>query len=112
MGMFDTVRCRYPLPHHQDAVFQTKDLANLVLGEGGLRGTLDEYEITEDGRLMRHVHEREWREDADGGPLGGVMRSVNPDIVGSSSACVSTTDGFKRSRKWCRNLSRGREVSR
>lgn len=65
MGMFDRVRCRYPLPHHQDAEFQTKDLANLVRDEPWLGGFLDDYEITEDGRLTRHVHEREWREDPE-----------------------------------------------
>jgi len=33
MGTFDTVVCRYPLPHHQDAEFQTKDLAAVAAGE-------------------------------------------------------------------------------
>jgi hypothetical protein len=43
MGMFDHVECRYPLPENVPAgeLFQTKDLANLML----------EYMITEDGRL-------------------------------------------------------------
>jgi hypothetical protein len=87
MGMFDTVRCRFPLPHHQEAEFQTKDLAYLVLGEGWLGGTMDEYEITEDGRLMRHLHEREWREDPDA-LLGGHSVSIRdwweevPDVHG------------------------------
>ena len=48
MGLFDTVKCEYPLPNprHQDLSFQTKDL------EIGL----DEYTITQDGRLVRHPH--------------------------------------------------------
>lgn len=45
MGMFDTIRCRYPLPRpeHQDLEFQTKDLDSL----------LDHYLISADGRLVR-----------------------------------------------------------
>ncbi len=87
MGMFDRVRCRYPLPHHQDAEFQTKDLANLVHDEPWLGGFLDDYEITEDGRLTRHVHEREWRED-ESSLFGGHLVSVRdwweeaPDVHG------------------------------
>ena len=53
--MFDTVRCRFPLPYHQDAEFQTKDLEHVVFGEGG-EGTMSLYEITKDGRLRRRAH--------------------------------------------------------
>ena len=47
MGLFDTVRCEYPLPEpaHQRLEFQTKDLDCL----------LDEYLITRDGRLVRRA---------------------------------------------------------
>jgi hypothetical protein len=48
--MFDDVVCRYPLPHHQDARFQTKDLAGFALGERWITGMLDDYEIALDGR--------------------------------------------------------------
>ena len=75
MGMFDTLRCDYPLPHHQDAEFQTKDLAYLVHGESGMGGFLDEYRITADGRLMLHRHDREWRDDPETF-LGGYLESV------------------------------------
>ena len=46
MGLFDTVRCEYPLPdaRHQDLEFQTKDL-ECALGS---------YTITRGGRLIRH----------------------------------------------------------
>lgn len=87
MGMFDTVRCRYPLPHHQDVEFQTKDLAHLVHQDAWIGGFLDQYEITEDGRLKRHAHEREWRKDPDH-PLGGYLASIRdwweevPDVHG------------------------------
>jgi hypothetical protein len=54
--MFDYVRCRYPLPHHQDALFQTKDLLSLVDPGEWLGGLLDNYQITKDGRLHRQRH--------------------------------------------------------
>lgn len=43
MGMYDAIRCDYPLPDPelQDAEFQTKDLGQ----------TLSRYRITADGRL-------------------------------------------------------------
>lgn len=63
MGLFDTVTSRYPLPHHQDAVFQTKDLAAVVHGEHMIGGLMEEYEITAEGRLRRHAHEYETSRD-------------------------------------------------
>lgn len=47
MGLFDDVKCEYPLhdPEHQQREFQTKDLGCL----------LDRYTITRDGRLVRHA---------------------------------------------------------
>lgn len=30
VGMFDYVRCRYPLPHHLDALLHTKNLLSRV----------------------------------------------------------------------------------
>jgi len=46
MGMFDELRCEFPLPDPivQDEIFQTKDLERL----------LDRYTITSDGRLILH----------------------------------------------------------
>ena len=75
MGMFDRLTSDYPLPSHQQAEYQTKDLVHLVHGESGLRGFLDEYRITADGRLMLHRHVREWREDPDS-PFGGYLHSI------------------------------------
>lgn len=48
MGLFDTVKCEYPLPNpaHQDLKFQTKDL-DCWMGR---------YTITCDGKLVRHPH--------------------------------------------------------
>lgn len=59
MGMFDSVRCEYPLPDpsRQGIEFQTKSLLLMM----------DHYTITSDGRLVqdiwrdgRHVPDREW----------------------------------------------------
>jgi hypothetical protein len=48
MGMFDEIKCLYPLPgatkEVQEGVFQTKDFDN----------AMDNYTITEDGRLILH----------------------------------------------------------
>lgn len=92
--------------------FQTKDLAYLVLGES-LSGFLDDYEITKDGRLMRHVHEREWREDSDA-PLGGYLESVRDwweeaaDIHGDVRICtIEFNDDVFDLSWWQRNLSPG-----
>ena len=105
MGMFDTVVCRYPLPHHQDAEFQTKDLAVVALGEHGVSGLLDEYEIAADGRLRRHLHEREWTSDPDAF-FGGYMRSVKdwwedvPDAHGDMVMYTSEEIPGQQGHRW------------
>lgn len=87
MGLYDTVHSRFPLPHHQDAEYQTKDIEHLVGGVSGLGGTLSEYEITSEGGLRVRVHEREWRDDPEWFG-GGYLGSVNdwwediPDVHG------------------------------
>jgi hypothetical protein len=87
MGLYDTIRCRYPLPHHQDAEFQTKDIECLLEGNSGMGGSLSEYEITEEGGVRLHVHEREWHDDPNAF-LGGYAKSVRdwwedvPDLHG------------------------------
>ena len=64
MGMFDSIRCDYPLPDpsHQRLGFQTKSLFCMLL----------HYTITVDGRLLedahrdgRHVPVREWPFNGD-----------------------------------------------
>lgn len=76
MGMYDTIRSRFPLPHHQDAEYQTKDIEHLIGGVSDLGGTLSEYEITPEGVLRVRVHEREWHVDPDWF-AGGYAKSVN-----------------------------------
>lgn len=52
MGMYDTLRCQYPLPlpQFQDRDWQTKDLPSCWLWD---------YCITQDGRLMLMSNEHE-----------------------------------------------------
>jgi len=66
MGLFDTVRCEYPLPEpaHQDLEYQTNDLESL----------LELYTITREGRLIRH--ERPW----GGGPGRDLEWPVHGDV--------------------------------
>ena len=69
MGLYDNVRCRYrlPDPEAQDLEFQTKSTPAPYL---------DNYEITEDGRLMHEAYDERW-EDAPDSPFGAVMHQDN-----------------------------------
>lgn len=99
MGMYDTIRSRFPLPHHQDAEYQTKDIEHLIGGVSDLGGTLSEYEITPEGVLRVRVHEREWHVDPDWF-AGGYAKSVNswweaiPDVHGDIQ--IYTLDSGER----------------
>lgn len=74
MGAYDKVRCDFPLPHHQDTEFHTKDLIYLVYGhEPG--GSFRTYRITSDGGLERRIRQQVWRPD-DEAPLGGALERV------------------------------------
>ena len=56
MGMFNHVRCRYPLPdaEAQDFEFQTKSMDEL---------TLDNFETTPDGRLLHEAYDTRLEEN-------------------------------------------------
>jgi hypothetical protein len=64
MGLFDTVVCRSPLPHHRDAEFQTTDLAAVALGERFVSDLPDDHEIAADGagRTIAPELNRRWLE--------------------------------------------------
>lgn len=73
MGMFDYLRCHYPLPVDgaNALIFQTKDTP---------RQFLDDYEIRDDGSLWHKVYETEDRSDpkAEGlAALCGAATRVN-----------------------------------
>lgn len=67
MGMFDRIKCEYPLPgiaEPQKIEFQTKDL----------ECWLDNYQITPEGRLMVEVYRTEDRSDKTAPP--GSIESI------------------------------------
>jgi hypothetical protein len=51
MGMYDDVRCKYPLPDNKAGIedFQTK-----AFGDGFVGGFMDKYTITKEGELILH----------------------------------------------------------
>jgi hypothetical protein len=83
MGMFDSIKCNYPLPLPLDIVdvlpdvydqeFQTKDLDNV----------LEVYYLNEDGSLHERKRKYEWVDD-DSAFLKGYMDVVEEQIVPSN----------------------------
>ncbi len=69
MGMFNHVCCRYhlPDPEAQNFAFQTKSLPEPLL---------DDYEITEDGRLLHQAYDTRWEENT-AAPLGFFLHREN-----------------------------------
>lgn len=76
MGMFDSIKCEYPLPLPLDVIdlnldlydseFQTKDLDNIM----------STFFLTEEGRLIEEVVEREWVGD-ENTLFKGYMKTVS-----------------------------------
>jgi hypothetical protein len=69
MGMFDRVRCKYPLPDPdaQDLEFQSKTTP---------AQWLDDYIITQDGRLLHEAYEIRADESEDSS-RGGFMERID-----------------------------------
>ena len=69
MGLFNRVCCRYrlPDPEAQDFAFQTKSLPEQLL---------DDYEITQDGRLLHQAYDTRWEENT-AAPLGFYLHREN-----------------------------------
>lgn len=70
MGMFDYIRCKYPLPVEgtQDLQYQTKDTDKQFL---------ELYEIREDGSLWTEDVEREWVDDESRPLFNGYLKRVS-----------------------------------
>ena len=87
MGMFDNVRCEYPLPDTppkiQSDVFQTKSF-----GDGYIGGFMDDYTITKDGQLIFHKTAWEFVEEKDRPYYGKPEWDKNPflQLAGSMKA--------------------------
>ena len=82
MGMFDTVECEYPLPGcpHSLKEFQTKSF-----GDGFVGGFMDNYTITQDGKLIWHEKTWEYVEEKDRPYYGKPEWKKNPlfRVIGS-----------------------------
>lgn len=63
MGMFDDVRCDYPLPTTLELVDLGIDVNSLGLQTKDLNCGLDLYIVDDEGRLIYKNVVREWRED-------------------------------------------------
>jgi hypothetical protein len=68
MGLYDYLRCEYPLPEGAPVDgYQTKDTPAQFL---------ERYTITADGRLMERRVELEWIDDPGRGLIGGYFAAV------------------------------------
>ncbi|HXO18625.1 MAG TPA: hypothetical protein VOA87_01745 [Thermoanaerobaculia bacterium] len=105
MGLFDTIHCEYPLPdaRHQGLEFQTKDLDC----------ALDEYTITADGRLLRHV--RRGGQESDRRvewPLHGDV-SIYTHVAGEDPSWIEYVVRFTHDRvEWIRPIEEVRPKGR
>lgn len=84
MGMYDNVKCEYPLPdapaNIQADLFQTKSF-----GDGFTGGFMDDYTITKDGELIFHKVSWELVEEKDRPYYGKPEWDKNPllQVAGS-----------------------------
>jgi len=84
MGMFDTIICKYPLPGTQPELikdFQTKSLDC----------TLDYYQITEDGNLIRTSDSEYEKGNID--HFTGTINFYNSNICSAGWGCKFTANG-------------------
>ena len=115
MGMFNHVRCRYrlPDPEAQDFAFQTKSLPELLL---------DDYEITEDGRLLHRAYDTHCEESpqhrwasrsaariAAGNPWTSPVRSRFTRVrrAGRADVGTRTSSNSTRAKSWVCNTVPG-----
>lgn len=95
MGMFDNVKCEYPLPDSAglpaDEIFQTKSF-----GDGFTGGFLDDYTITKDGKLIWNKKKYEYVEEEDRPYYGKPEWDRHPlyKLIGSMKG-ISEDDVFK-----------------
>jgi len=84
MGMYDDVRCEYPLP---DNTANIRDFQTKAFGDGFTGGFMDNYTITADGELVLHKTVYEIVEEKDR-PYYGKPEWKNPllQIAGSMKA--------------------------
>lgn len=103
MGLFDEVQCECPLPDpgHQNLLYQTKGLENL----------LEKYTITCDGRLIRHSSGGIF----GAGPYRDIEWPIHADLViytqDADRQWVEYIARFTRGQvEWIRNLAEARNA--
>lgn len=57
MGMYDNVKCEYPLPD-TPADIQKEEFQTKAFGDGFVGGYMENYTITKDGKLI--LHKKTW----------------------------------------------------
>ena len=80
MGMFDSIKCNYPLPLPLEVVDILPDLYDLEFQTKDLENLLDDYYLNEDGLLLWHKRKYEWKDD-DSAFLKGYMDVVEEEII-------------------------------
>ena len=80
MGMFDSIKCDYPLPITLEMVDWDIDVQNLDFQTKDLENLLDEYIITPEGELLHIQHKRNWIDD-DSAFLKGYFEITDTQIV-------------------------------
>ena len=85
MGMYDDVRCEYPLPDNDSG---PKDFQTKAFGDGFTGGFMDKYTITKDGELILHKEAWEMVPEEERPYWGKPQWKDNPimQIVGSVKA--------------------------
>lgn len=80
MGMFDEIKCDYPLPVTLEMVDWDIDIQNMPFQTKDLENLLDEYIISPQGELLHVQHKRKWVDD-DNSFLKGYFEITDTQIV-------------------------------
>ena len=65
MGMFDTIRCDYPIPVTKEIIDTGLDMHDISFQTKDLENFMEEYFINPEGELFFIHNERVWRDDDD-----------------------------------------------
>jgi hypothetical protein len=79
MGMFDYIRCDYPIPVSKEMLEWDLDMQNMEYQTKDLDNFMEEYFINPEGELYYTHHEREWVDDDDAF-LKGYFKIVKSEV--------------------------------
>lgn len=80
MGMFDSLKCNYPLPLPLEAIDLLPDVYSLEFQTKDFDNTMSEYILDESGKLLYNKCEYEWVDDDDAF-LKGTLKLISEEIV-------------------------------